>query len=193
MPAAKQRPPRRSAPIAESSQPVELESIEDDTGVIRADVPVAWDDRDLLEISPGEPSILASDDIDRYFGSYDVAGVSITGFEADSEVATLYFDPSEQFQMDDFLWYVARFANDRGDIPMNACADVDNLDFAEGRVHGVMDVYTGCGEEGTEFVAIAAADESETVGAFVELIVTDGDEKAAVDTILRSIEIAFLS
>jgi hypothetical protein len=181
-----------AGPIDDSGDPVELEPVEDDTGVIQADIPVVWDDRDLAQISLGEPNILAADDIDRFYLSYDVAGISIIGFAADSPVADRYFDPTDTFSMEDTLWFFGRFAGDRGEIPMNACADVDEIDFDQGGVHGVMDVYTGCGENGTEVVAVAGTNEEETVGAFVEMIVTDGDEKAAVDAILTSIRIDFL-
>jgi hypothetical protein len=41
-------------------------------------------------------------------------------------------------------------------------------------------------------VAVAGTNDDEAVGAFVELIVTDGDEKAAVEAILDSIEVDFI-
>jgi hypothetical protein len=174
-------------PIDEDAPPAELGPVEDSTGALGVSVPLDWDNQDVRPFGPGEPNILATTEIDDYFRSYDAAGINFTGFAAGSPVGERYFDPSSEVQMQDWLWFSGRFAGDRDDIPRNTCEGIDADDFVAGGFTGVMEIYSDCGESGSEVIYAAGANDDDSVGIAVELILVDGDEQAAVDAILDSL------
>lgn len=171
----------------ESASPVELEELEDDTGALRIRIPGAWADRDLLPLQDGVPDILAAANIDDFYTSYDTSGLEFSAFRAGTPGALTFFDPASRVGMQDMLWFVSRFAADRPDIPDNACGGVDREQFERADFEGLMDTYVDCGESGSTFVAVAAANADETVGISLAVVLTDPGERASLDDILDSV------
>jgi hypothetical protein len=178
--------PEAEPEAEESATPVELEEVPDETGALRVRLPVAWDQRDTRPLDDGLPDITASTDIENFFSGYETSGMEMTGFRINSPHAATYFDPTSRVSMSDMLWFVSRFAGDRPDIPDNACGGVDSEEFERAGFHGLIDTYSDCGDTGSTFVVIAAANADETIGIDVEMVLTDAGERAALDEILDS-------
>ncbi len=169
----------------EEIEAVELDGVADDTDVVSVDVPEDWDDVDGVPFDDGTPNIQASPDIDDFLGSFDVAGVSFSAFTASSQAFP--FDPADEDQIEALIDAFAE-RDTHGDPPEDACDDVDRDDFDENDFSGFLDTYTDCGDEGSDYFVIAAANDDGSVGIVAELTLLDDDEKAAVDDILDSLE-----
>jgi hypothetical protein len=171
----------------EAAEPVGLEPVEDDSGSLTVMVPASWTDVDGRPFEDGTHDVVASTDIDEFYRSFDTSGIDFIAFRTGSSGAGQFFDPTDPIAMEDSLWVMSRFAGDRPDIPDNACESVDREEFAEAGFDGVIDIYSDCGETGSTYVTVAAADPEETTGISVEMVLAEPGERAALDGILDSL------
>jgi hypothetical protein len=165
---------------------VELDDIADDTGFLAAEAPEDWDDVDGAPLGDGTPNVQAAPDRGDFLGSYDTAGIDFTGFTSDQFVDL--FDPSDESSLETALEAIAGSGADtRGDTIEAACDSPDREEFDENGLTGIFDLYTDCGDEGTDLVALVGGNDN--AGVIVVMILADDDERAVLDDILASLEV----
>jgi hypothetical protein len=165
---------------------VELDDIADDTGFLAAEVPEDWEEVDGAPLGDGTPNVQAAPDRQDFLGTYDTAGIDFTGFTSDQFEGL--FDPADEGSLESALEAIAGSGADtRGDTIADACDSPDREEFDENGLTGLFDLYTDCGDEGTDLVALVGGNDN--AGVIVVLILADDDERAALDDILGSLEV----
>ena len=171
--------PTQESPVEEpvkSPEPVEPVSgftlLVDDLNVLSIEVPVAWTD---VQTTPADPFavISASTDIAAYdasasSGSFDVAGVTLISTQSETATADEYI---EQF--------VTQFGA--------FCEDGETDVYDDGLYVGKYLFMPGCGEVGSDFVAIVASDyDSTQTILFTAVLVSEEDKTTNLDHLLES-------
>lgn len=147
-------------------------SVADDTGSIQVSIPTAWADVDTtptdLGNGVGSPSIIASTDIARYNEAWDVPGVVFVASDS-----LLAFTPSEMLDL----------------AAPAECSSEGRDAYDDGFFVGEYEVFSGCGDTGTQVFVVATTSADGAYGVLVAVQVVGDADLAALDTILQSFNV----
>ena len=151
-------------------------SISDDTGAIVADVPSEWSDVDGRSFTDEAGNLLfdvsAAPDLDGFWGSWEVPGVSVT---ASSDLG---FNETEESMLDHLA-----------DTYLGSC-DYDGREvYADPVFVGFYDLYLDCGGVGATVVVLAATPDDLSYLVVVQFQAVADRDFDALDTVLNTFNV----
>ena len=145
------------------------ETINDETGVLSVDVPVAWGDRDVAPFTFPDgtqaPVIMASPSIDQFNESYATPGLFFTAL-------------GPVVSLDETL---AGFAP-----APDECTDAGLEDYEDGVYTGRFQTFVDCGGVSGEYITVAAVPEDGSFTAVVAMQIVSDADLAALDQVIAS-------
>jgi hypothetical protein len=143
--------------------------VTDDTGRIVVNVPAAWSDVSGGSWVTGDvargPSLTAAPDRQAWVESWDVPGIFI-GVDDSGERS-----PGDVLDDADFS---------------GACDASSREDYDDGVYSGLLDAYVGCGDTGARFIQIAASPDDDAFVAFLQIVLLEPDDDAALSEIITT-------
>ena len=151
-------------------------SISDDSGAIIAQVPSEWSDVDGASFTDDNGNLYfdvsAAPDLDAFWGSWDVPGVSVT---ASSDLA---FNETEDSMLDNLL-----------DGYLESCDYGGRHSYADPIFTGFYDYYFDCGGVGTAAVVLAASPDDLSYLVLVRFQGVADRDFDALDTVLNTFNV----
>lgn len=151
-------------------------TVHDDSGVISVDVPAEWNDVDGTSAFPPEPHVAASSDIDRYYNTWDVSGISVG---ASRTLAQDHPTPAAFLASLDFSWL------ERNDN----CDSTDSGVYDDGILVGEYISAEGCGLGNVAYSYVAAQQAGTDFYVIIQYQTVTPQDAIAIDGILASIEV----
>ena len=151
-------------------------SISDDGGSIVTEVPAEWSDIDGGSFNDDAGNLLydvsAAPDLDGFWNSWDVPGVSVT---ASSDLA---FYETEESVLDSLQ-----------DGYLESCENGGREVYADPIFLGFYDIYLDCGGVGTTMVVLAAAPDDFSYLVLVEFLAVSDRDFEALDVVLNTFNV----
>ena len=162
--------------FTDSSEYDKYVTVRDDSASISVDVPIEWNDIDGTTAFPPEPHVSVSPDIDDYYNTWDVPGISVA---ASRSLATEYATPAAFLASEDFSWLT-----DDGD-----CDTTDSGPYDDGVFVGEFVSAQGCGLGNVAYFHAVAQEAGTDYYVIIDYQTITPIDASAIDRIIASIEV----